>query len=220
PVVRHPPWATVAEMRMEALVIAALFVTTLAMYAYLFVQGTDFGWGATVAVPTAVPAGNGTTQRQVPALTLPHPSARPDFYLPGIVPRSYDDLEISFLARLNTQRSGAGLQPLQASTVLNLLADIRVRQMIDQGYVGHVDPYGYTMYVELLNLYAISYSDAGEIVGRTSVPTNDASLDILTAFMNSPEHRADILSADFTLVGVAEEDSLDGAHDFAAIFLN
>jgi len=112
PVVRHPPWATVAEMRMEALVIAALFVTTLAMYAYLFVQGTDFGWGATVAVPTAVPAGNGTTQRQVPALTLPHPSARPDFYLPGIVPRSYDDLEISFLARLNTQRSGAGLQPL------------------------------------------------------------------------------------------------------------
>jgi len=70
--------------------------------------------------------------------------------------------------------------------------------MIDQGYVGHVDPYGYTMYVELLNLYAISYSDAGEIVGRTSVPTNDASLDILTAFMNSPEHRADILSADFT----------------------
>lgn len=205
-------------MRMEALVIAALFVTTLAMYAYLFIQGTDFGLGDAARTPSAAAAA--TDQRQVPVLTLPHPATRQNFYLPDIVPRSYNDLEVAFLARLNGQRQGPGLRPLQASTALNLLADIRVRQMIDQGYVTHVDPYGYTMYVELLNLFAISYSQAGEIVGRIGGPTTDPSLGIITAFMNSPEHRSDILSPDFSLVGVAEEDSPDGTHYFAAIFLN
>ncbi len=208
-------------MRMEAFVIAGLFITTLVMYAYLFVQGTDFGWGD-AAKGTPGPAATATTtdERQVPVVTLLHPPARQDFYLPGIVPRSYTDLEIAFLARLNGQRQIPGLRPLQASTALNLLADIRVRQMIDQGYVGHVDPYGYTMYAELLKLFAISYSQAGEIVGKIGGSTGDPALGIMTAFMNSPEHRADILSADFSLVGVAEGDSPDGTHYFAAIFLN
>jgi uncharacterized protein YkwD len=38
--------------------------------------------------------------------------------------------------------------------------------------------------------------------------------------MNSPEHRADILSADFSLVGVGEDESAYGTHYFAAIFLD
>jgi uncharacterized protein YkwD len=216
----HPPWATVGEMRMEGLVVVALFITTLAMYAYLFIHGTDFGWGDSSHDPSGAASGqNAAEQRPVPALTLPRSPARQDFYLPDIVPRSYNDLEIAFLARLNGQRAGPALRPLQASTALNYLADVRVRQMIDEGYVGHIDPYGYTMYTELLKLFAISYAQAGEIVGRIG-GSDDPSLGIVTAFMNSPEHRADILSPDFSLEGVAEEDSPDGTHYFAAIFLN
>lgn len=177
--------------------------------------------GRFLARPVSAATGESAAdQRQVPALTLPRPPVRQDFYLPDIVPRSYNDLEIAFLARLNGQRQGPALPPLQASTALNYLADVRVRQMIDQGYVGHVDPYGYTMYTELLRLFAISYAQAGEIVGRIGEGSDDPSLGIVTAFMNSPEHRADILSPDFSLVGVAEEDSADGTHYFAAIFLN
>jgi uncharacterized protein YkwD/soluble P-type ATPase len=217
----HTPWATVGEMRMEALVIAALFITTLAMCAYLFINGTDFVQGnAHASTGAAAVVTTSTSSRQVPVLTLPQAPARPDFYLPDVVPTSYKDIEIAFLSRLNGQRQSSGLRPLQASTALNLLADIRVRQMIDQGYVGHVDPYGYTMYVELLNLFAISYSQAGEIVGKISASSGDPSLGIVTAFMNSPDHRSNILAADFSLVGVGEADSPDGTHYFAAIFLN
>lgn len=46
--------------------------------------------------------------------------------------------------------------------------------MIDQGYVGHLDPCGYTAYAELLDVYAINYSEAGEIVGRISGIAADA----------------------------------------------
>lgn len=62
------------------------------------------------------------------------------------------------------------------------------------------------MYVELLNLFAISYSRAGEIVGRVGGPTADPTLAIVTEFINSPEHWEDIQSPDFAFVGVAEEE--------------
>lgn len=208
-------------MRMATFVIIALLITTLAMYAYLLVQTTTIvGGGSPALIGATTDASGSGQQRTVPAMTLPRSGVQADFYLPDIGPRPTNDVEIAFLTLLNRQRQAARLRPLQASTVLNLLADIRVHQMISQAYLGHVDPYGYTMYVELLRLYAISYSEAGEIVGRISGSTVSPADGITTAFMNSPEHRADILSADFSLVGVAEEDSPDGTHYFAAIFLN
>ncbi len=52
-------------MRMEAFVIAGLFITMLVMYAYLFVQDTDFGWGdAAHGTPNVAATPTVTDQRQ------------------------------------------------------------------------------------------------------------------------------------------------------------
>ena len=59
-------------------------------------------------------------------------------------------MELRLFDLLNAERAAAGLAPYVLDSGLTRVARTRSQQLIDQNYFAHTDPYGYSMYVELL----------------------------------------------------------------------
>lgn len=176
--------------------------------------------GAAASQPsTQAPA---SVARVVPAATndVSEGASRPtDFYLPFVPAGQASPEERSLLDATNSARVGMGLAPLVADDDLNQLARIRVHQLADQGYFGHVDPAGYTMYTELLALTGIRYNWAGENLALNDSPIAESPVNVFAALMQSPDHRENILAADYSLVGIGELTTPDGRHFYAMIFV-
>lgn len=72
--------------------------------------------------------------------------------------------------------------------------------MLNRNYFSHYDPStGQLAFLELFHLWGIGYTSAGENIAWSSNPSMAA---INTMFMNSPEHRANILNPAYHRVGV------------------
>jgi uncharacterized protein YkwD len=97
-------------------------------------------------------------------------------------------MESEFVSKLNSAREANGLRPYSVSSDLTSIAREHSRTMASKGQLYH-NP---SLTSEVQNWQAV-----GENVGDG--PTVS---DIHTAFMQSPEHRANILDHDFTQVGV------------------
>jgi hypothetical protein len=106
---------------------------------------------------------------------------------PAALASSYT-FESQFIAKMNAARQSAGLQPYAVASDLTSIARSHSARMASSGSLYH-NP---TLTSDVSNWQAV-----GENVGEG--PNVD---DIHTAFMNSPEHRANILDHDFTQVGV------------------
>src|SRR3954447_1453243 len=98
------------------------------------------------------------------------------------------DFEAQFVAKMNAARQASGLAPYSVASDLTGVARNHSSQMASQQSLYH-NP---SLTTQVQNWQAV-----GENVGEG--PTVS---DIHTAFMNSPEHRANILDHDFTQVGV------------------
>lgn len=91
-------------------------------------------------------------------------------------------------AMTNAERVSRGLRALSTASDLQSLAQLRANQMAQSGVLAHT--------VNLSSKVS-GWQKIGENVGR-----GPALSDIETAFMNSPEHRTNILDPAFTQVGV------------------
>ena len=112
-----------------------------------------------------------------PAGSAPAPAARP---APAIAIGSYQQVLI------NRDRAAHGLPPLTWSSCLASVAVSNAVRLSRQGWVQPYHTNGPT-----LDLGCRLGNQAGENVGYWSGGINDAQLN--TMFMNSPEHRANIL---------------------------
>lgn len=101
---------------------------------------------------------------------------------------SNSSMEAQFVAKMNAARQANGLRPYTVSSDLTSVARQHSNAMASQSRLYH-NP---SLTSQVQNWQAV-----GENVGDG--PTVD---DIHTAFMHSPEHRANILDHDFTQVGV------------------
>jgi len=100
-------------------------------------------------------------------------------------------------ALVNKQRAANGLAPLTLSEELCSGARMKSQDMRDKGYFDHTSPtYGDPF--DMMTSLGISYSTAGENIAM-GYTTAEA---VVNAWMNSPGHRANILSGDFTSIGV------------------
>ncbi len=116
-------------------------------------------------------------------------------------------------------RAAEGFGPYAPDPELTQLARIRTRQLADQDYFGHTDPYSYTMYVELLSHYGYPYAWAGENLAFNNHAISESPERAVLTLMGSEAHRANILTNDFTRVGVGEFTTADGRHMYALIFV-
>jgi len=108
--------------------------------------------------------------------------------LPTAALASNSSMEAQFVSKMNAAREANGLRPYTVSSDLISVARQHSDAMASKGQLYH-NP---SLTSEVQNWQAV-----GENVGEG--PTVS---DIHTAFMNSPEHRANILDHDYTQVGV------------------
>jgi uncharacterized protein YkwD len=104
------------------------------------------------------------------------------------------------LSLMNQDRAANGVAPLAWSASLARVAQYRAQDMLNRNYFSHYDPStGQLAFVELFHLWGISYTTAGENIAWSTNPSMAA---INTMFMNSPEHRANILNGAYHRAGV------------------
>lgn len=97
---------------------------------------------------------------------------------------------------VNQSRKQNGLSALQADNQLSEIARIKSKDMIDKNYFSHNSP-TYGSPFDMLKNFGVSYIKAGEnIAGNQTVEKAHEAL------MNSPGHRQNILSSEYTHIGI------------------
>lgn len=97
----------------------------------------------------------------------------------------------------NQERTSRGLQALQVDLQLSKVAGIKARDMRDRGYFAHQSP-TYGSPFEMMEQFGISYTYAGENIAAGQRTPQE----VVQAWMNSPGHRRNILSPNYTHIGV------------------
>jgi hypothetical protein len=98
----------------------------------------------------------------------------------------------------NEARQQNGLPVLQLNGELNAAAANKAANMFAENYWAHFSPSGKSPW-DFIRGAGYNYVYAGENLARGFTTAQDT----LTAWMNSPDHRANILSANYTDVGFA-----------------
>lgn len=98
---------------------------------------------------------------------------------------------------VNEIRAQNGLSPLSQDWQLSRVARYKSQDMRDNGYFSHTSP-TYGSPFNMMKNFGITYKTAGENIAK-GYQTPKAVVD---AWMNSPGHRANILSSSFTHIGV------------------
>ncbi|MCX6721540.1 MAG: CAP domain-containing protein [Candidatus Staskawiczbacteria bacterium] len=99
----------------------------------------------------------------------------------------------------NVQRVKNGLPSLTKNEILNQMAEAKAKDMFAKQYFDHVSPDGYGL-EDLARDYGYKYVEVGENLLEGNF--NDEK-QILNDWMNSPEHRHNILNEKFTEMGAA-----------------
>ena len=168
--------------------------------------------------PAPAPAPTAAQPVQVQPVVVAS-TAKPNFHLPNVSSGPATDLEQRLLSGINAERATAGLPAYALNAGLTKIARTRSQQLFDQDYFGHVDRFGYSMYVELLAHFGFRYAWAGENLALNNFALSESPERALVTLMKSPTHRANILANDFFKVGIGEVTAPDGRHFYAMIFI-
>ncbi|WP_379129403.1 CAP domain-containing protein [Paenibacillus sp. sgz500958] len=98
---------------------------------------------------------------------------------------------------VNKERSAAGLSPVTGLDSLNKLALTKATDMRTNNYFSHTSP-TYGSPFDMMKSFGISYKAAGENIAMGQRTPEE----VMKAWMNSPGHRANILSKNFNYIGV------------------
>ena len=140
----------------------------------------------------------------------PEPIPEPPVSEPNSI-LSADEMQMWQL--INGEREKAGLKPLQIHEELVNLARLKSEDMVKLGYFSHQSP-TYGSPFEMITKAGITYRTAGEnIAGAPTVSRAHQAL------MNSPGHRANILNASFTHVGIGIVDGGPYGKMYTQIFI-
>ncbi len=121
--------------------------------------------------------------------------------------------EQQMLNLINQERAAAGLKPLAMDQSLVKMARLKSQDMIDKNYFSHTSP-TYGSPFDMMKTYGVTYRYAGEnLAGNQTVDRAH------TALMNSEGHRANILKAEFTHVGIGIVDGGPYGKMFTQMFI-
>jgi uncharacterized protein YkwD len=104
------------------------------------------------------------------------------------------------LSATNSAREAAGIPALTVNTKLNTAAAAKLRDMQANGYWDHYRPSDHKAPWAFMEEAGYAYKVAGENLAR-GFRTAEG---ITEAWLNSPAHRANLLSAKYTEVGFAD----------------
>ena len=119
------------------------------------------------------------------ALTIPQPDS------------SVRSFEQEVIRLVNEQRVKNSLNPLTENWELSRVARYKSQDMVDNRYFSHTSP-TYGSPFQMIRAFGISFRQAGENIAYGQ-RTPQA---VVNAWMNSSGHRANILNASYTQIGV------------------
>ncbi len=139
----------------------------------------------------------------------------PDIYTSNVSVggSSLDANDIITLTNQERKNNNQLLVNLNGNRVLAKIASVRVKDMFAEQYFEHNSPAGDNASKEAVN-NNYSYITIGENIALGSF---DGSKGVVTAWMNSPGHRANILNVNYTEIGVyAEQGNYKGQNVWIA----
>lgn len=99
---------------------------------------------------------------------------------------------------VNQERSKAGLSSLSMSEELTNMAMVKAKDMYDNNYFDHNSPTHGSPF-DMMKEFGITYSSAGENIAKGQTTPSQVMKD----WMNSPGHKANIMSNSYTDIGIA-----------------
>ena len=129
--------------------------------------------------------------------------ADPDLIYPGQILQipqlesTVSSYELEVIRLVNEIRQQNGLRPLAANWELSRVARYKSQDMRDNGYFSHNSP-TYGTPFQMLSAFGLSYRTAGENIAKGYASPQA----VVNGWMNSSGHRANILNASYTQIGV------------------
>lgn len=114
----------------------------------------------------------------------------------------------------NIERSKNGLKPLNENWELSRVARFKSQDMIDRRYFDHTSP-TYGSPFTMMKNFEIRYTAAGENIAYGQRTPEE----VVNGWMNSPGHRANILNANFTQIGVGFAKTSSGTPYWTQMFI-
>ncbi len=170
-------------------------------------QPTDISKPNVTATPTSTPCQNPTatpTETNAPnqnATTAPTITATstPQVTSTPIVSNTETPQNKDFVSQVaqlvNAERAKAGLSPVTLDATLSKAAQVRAKETVS--YFSHTRPNGNT-FSSAITEQGISFRGAGENIAYGQKTPQE----VMNGWMNSAGHRANILNANFTKIGV------------------
>jgi len=145
----------------------------------------------TVQQPTAQPKPQQPVAQPKPATPAPNNGATSQ-------PTNASSYAAQVVTLVNQERAKAGLSPLSSHEALANMAMVKAKDMKNNNYFDHNSP-TYGSPFDMMKSFGISYRYAGENIAMGQRTPQE----VMNAWMNSPGHKANILSKNFTSIGVA-----------------
>jgi uncharacterized YkwD family protein/spore coat assembly protein SafA len=143
----------------------------------------------------------------------------PDLIYPGdkVTIPNIDDIkaiEAEAIRLTNAQRSKYGLPALKSNWELSRVARYKSADMRDNRYFSHTSPvYGGPF--QMISAFGIWYSAAGENIAKGRLSASA----VVQGWMNSPGHRANILSNNYTQIGIGLATDSTGTNYWTQMFI-
>lgn len=123
-------------------------------------------------------------------------------------------LESQVVKLVNVERSKQGLQPLTENWQLSRVARYKSADMAAKNYFSHTSP-TYGSPFRMMESFGIKYSSAGENIAYGQKTPQQ----VMTAWMNSPGHRSNIMSPSYTQIGVGYATNKSGTPYWTQMFI-
>nr|WP_263327924.1 CAP domain-containing protein [Neobacillus sp. Marseille-Q6967] len=172
--------------------------------------------------PTQQPRAQAPAQQPAapaPAAPAPAPAApkaeapakQPATQAPARTTGDVDNIVQQVIDLTNAQRKKNGLPALKADAQLNGVAQKKSADMAQNNYFSHTSP-TYGSPFDMMRDFGVSYKSAGENIAQGQRTPQE----VVNAWMNSEGHRKNILSRNFTHIGVGYEKS---GHHWTQMFI-
>lgn len=127
---------------------------------------------------------------------------------------SLQSLETEVIRLCNIERTNRGLPALTTNWQCSRVARYKSQDMIDKNYFAHQSP-TYGSPFDMMEAFGLRFSAAGENIAYGQRTARE----VVNGWMNSPGHRANILSQAFTQIGVGAAKKSNGTLYWTQMFM-
>ncbi len=133
---------------------------------------------------------------------------------PSSTSGSYSSFQNQVVQLVNKERAANGLKALTVNSQLTKTATLKSEDMVKLNYFDHTSP-TYGSPFDMMKQFGITYRAAGENIAKGQTTPEQ----VMQGWMNSPGHRANILNASFTQIGVGIAKTAQGQYVWTQQFI-